>query len=254
MEHIIDVTIKDKVASCSGARYVCGNSDYVIHFDFDDEWTEFETKTARFKCEKGYFDVVFSGDVCAVPVITDTDFFSVGVYAGNIHTTTPASVRVYKSILCGDMDPYVGPPGKDGVGIQSVEQTTTSTEDGGINIVTVTKTDGEASTFEVRNGSRGIVGPAGADGKSAYAYAVDGGYTGTEAEFAEKMAAEIPTVDSTLTKSGQAADAAAVGDRLSVLSEDETISLLIEEDVLPAVHNADGKILADQNGNIVLRY
>lgn len=165
MEHIIDVTVKDKVAFCSGARYVCGNSDYVIHFDFDDEWTEFETKTARFKCEKGYFDVVFSGDVCAVPVITDTDFFSVGVYAGNIHTTTPASVRVYKSILCGDMNPYVGPPGKDGVGIQSVDQTTTSTEDGGINIVTVTKTDGEASTFEVRNGSRGSVGQAGADGK-----------------------------------------------------------------------------------------
>ena len=94
----------------------------------------------------------------------------------------------------------------------------------------------------------------GADGKSAYQYAQEGGYTGTEAEFAERMAAEIPTVDSTLTKSGQAADAAAVGDRLSVLSEDETISLLIEEDVLPAVHNADGKILADQNGNIVLRY
>ena len=33
----------------------------------------------------------------------------------------------------------------------------------------------------------------GADGKSAYAYAVDGGYTGTEKEFAAKMAAEIPT-------------------------------------------------------------
>ena len=30
----------------------------------------------------------------------------------------------------------------------------------------------------------------GADGKSAYAYAVDGGYTGTEAEFAAKLAAE----------------------------------------------------------------
>ena len=109
MEHIIDVIIKDKVASCSGARYVCGNSDYVIHFDFDDEWTEFETKTARFKCEKGYVDVVFSGDVCAVPVITDTDLFSVGVYAGNIHTTTPAYVRAYKSILCGDMGPYDPP-------------------------------------------------------------------------------------------------------------------------------------------------
>ena len=33
----------------------------------------------------------------------------------------------------------------------------------------------------------------GADGKSAYQYAQDGGYTGTEAEFAAKMAQEIPT-------------------------------------------------------------
>ena len=48
--------------------------------------------------------------------------------------------------------------------IQSVEQTTTSTEDGGINVITVTKTDGTSSTFAVRNGSRGSVGPAGADG------------------------------------------------------------------------------------------
>lgn len=57
----------------------------------------------------------------------------------------------------------------------------------------------------------------GADGKSAYAYAVEGGFTGTEAEFSDKMAAEIPTVDSTLTQSGQAADAKAVGDALAVL-------------------------------------
>ena len=104
-----------------------------------------------------------------------------------------------------DGDP--GADGKDGVGIQSVTQTTTSTEDGGANIVTVTKTDGTTSTFEVRNGSRGSTGPAGADGKdgkdgsqgpagadgkTAYQYAQEGGYAGTEQEFAEKMAAEIP--------------------------------------------------------------
>lgn len=35
-------------------------------------------------------------------------------------------------------------------------------------------------------------GGGGADGKSAYQYAVEGGYTGTEAEFAAKMAEEIP--------------------------------------------------------------
>lgn len=38
-----------------------------------------------------------------------------------------------------------------------------------------------------------VIGPLkGEDGKSAYQYAQDGGYTGTEAEFAEKLAAEIP--------------------------------------------------------------
>lgn len=127
----------------------------------------------------------------------------------------------------------------------------------------------------------------GSDGKSAYQYAQDGGYTGTEAEFAEKLAAEIPVIDDTLTQSEKAADAAVVGDRLGTLSEDkvdkdqgaenagkaliigadgmvvtgnvtlsyeETLSLLIEEDVLPAVYNADGAILTDQNRSIVLRY
>ena len=59
--------------------------------------------------------------------------------------------------------------------------------------------------------------PTGADGKSAYKYAQEGGYTGTETEFAEKLAQDIPAVDSTLTQSGKAADAAAVGDRLSAL-------------------------------------
>lgn len=39
-------------------------------------------------------------------------------------------------------------------------------------------------------GDTGATGATGADGKSAYSYAQDGGYTGTEAEFAAKLAAE----------------------------------------------------------------
>ena len=58
-----------------------------------------------------------------------------------------------------------GQPGADGVGIKSVVQTTTSTEDGGTNVITVTKTDGSTSTIEVRNGSKGSTGAAGTDGK-----------------------------------------------------------------------------------------
>lgn len=48
-----------------------------------------------------------------------------------------------------------GSKGDNGVGIQSVTQTTTSTEDGGSNVITVTKTDGSTSTFTVLNGKKG---------------------------------------------------------------------------------------------------
>lgn len=41
-------------------------------------------------------------------------------------------------------------------------------------------------------GIQGATGPTGADGKSAYQYAKEGGYTGTETEFAAKLAEEMP--------------------------------------------------------------
>jgi len=54
-----------------------------------------------------------------------------------------------------------GSNGSDGVGVSSVKQTTTSTADGGNNVVTVTLTDGTTSTFTVKNGSKGSTGTAG---------------------------------------------------------------------------------------------
>ena len=45
----------------------------------------------------------------------------------------------------------------------------------------------------------------GADGKSAYQYAKDGGYTGTETEFAEKLAAEKFANPNALTFTGAVA-------------------------------------------------
>ena len=51
-------------------------------------------------------------------------------------------------------------------------------------------------------GATGAAGAAGADGKSAYAYAQDGGYTGTEAEFAAKLAKEKFANPNALTFTG----------------------------------------------------
>ena len=91
-----------------------------------------------------------------------------------------------------------GQDGSDGVGIASIKQTATSTADGGDNVFTVTLTNGTSATFTVKNGRTGSTGATGADGqpgadgKSAYQYAQEGGYTGTETEFAAKLAEEMP--------------------------------------------------------------
>lgn len=54
--------------------------------------------------------------------------------------------------------------GSDGVGIASIEQTATSTADGGENKLTIALTDGTETTFVVRNGSKGTKGDKGDKG------------------------------------------------------------------------------------------
>jgi hypothetical protein len=76
-----------------------------------------------------------------------------------------------------------GDDGKNGTSV-TVTKVTESTADGGSNIIEFS--DGKSVTVKNGNkGSTGATGATGAAGKSAYAYAKDGGYTGTEAEFAE---------------------------------------------------------------------
>ena len=105
-ERNINITIANKKATVIGAPViVCGNSDYTATFTFDDEWNLTGPRTARFVYVKDgkvqHQDVVFSGNVVAVPILENVDFVDVGVYAGNLCTTTPARVRCKKSILCG---------------------------------------------------------------------------------------------------------------------------------------------------------
>lgn len=96
----IKVTVRDKIALASAVEYVCGNSDFVVEFDFDAEWDAHDIKTARFVYNGTYTDVVFSGNQCPVPVISNTAAVKIGVFAGNLQTTTPAYVDAKKSILC----------------------------------------------------------------------------------------------------------------------------------------------------------
>ena len=58
--------------------------------------------------------------------------------------------------------------------------------------VTTVSVDG-TPIVTINDGNDGSDGADGTDGKSAYEYAQDGGYTGTEAEFAQKLAEEYVT-------------------------------------------------------------
>ncbi len=98
----INITVREKIAhTISDTCIVCGNSDYVAVFDFDAEWDAYEVKTARFIWGGTFTDVPFAGNECPVPVIPDAVSVLVGVYAGELHTTTAAAVGVRRSILGG---------------------------------------------------------------------------------------------------------------------------------------------------------
>lgn len=100
----IEVIVREKIARLANKQdfAVCGNSDYTIKFNFDSEWDDYETKTARFKYNGTYTDVVFNGNECPMPIIINAFRTEIGVYVGDLHTTTSAILPMRKSILCGD--------------------------------------------------------------------------------------------------------------------------------------------------------
>lgn len=99
----IEIIVREKVARLANKHdfAVCGNSDYKIKFDFDSEWDAYEVKTARFKYNGTYTDVVFNGCECPMPIITSAFRVEVGVYAGDLRTTSCAVLPLKKSIICG---------------------------------------------------------------------------------------------------------------------------------------------------------
>jgi hypothetical protein len=108
----INVEVRDKIATASpSVCYICDNSDFVVNFDFDDEWGSYEYKTARFIYNEKYIDVVFMGNQCEIPVISNTNTVQIGVFAGDLCTTTAAWIPAKKSILNGDGVPDDPPEG-----------------------------------------------------------------------------------------------------------------------------------------------
>lgn len=185
-------TINNRKIKADDSYLIGYNLDYIAYFEFDAEWAG-TVKTARFYQEDKYTDVALVDDSCTIPPLVKGRL-KVGVFNSDI-TTTYASLWVNASIKDESGNP-VEPAediytqliklieahmfkGEDGVGIESIVQTVISTESDGDNVFTVTLTDGRAEDFVIKNGS------AGKDGKSAYQYALEHGYSGTEEEWGQ---------------------------------------------------------------------
>lgn len=95
----IKIKVRDKCADGEGV-IICNNSDYTVVWDLDEEWTPYDTKTMRVNLSDGtYQDVVFTGDNAALPVLTASGWVSVGLYAGDIHTSRAARLLALSSVL-----------------------------------------------------------------------------------------------------------------------------------------------------------
>lgn len=128
------------------------------------------------------------------------------------------------------------------------------------------------------SGADGLVGPVGptgqtgATGKTAYQYAVDGGYTGTEAEFNKKLATEyLPLTGGTLSgdistsghvqgnyiqgtwlQTTQATNLGGVPSKIAVISDSNWIYYRTPEEILQdigAIATING-IAPDDSGNV----
>ena len=114
----ISIKIRDKIAQVQGSpQIVCGNSDYCAVFDFDAEWGDYDEKTMHIvwmDISSGtlkHYDVQFSGSTAVLPALYGCDCACIGVYAGDIRTTTPARVPCLRCITDGE--PYHDDPPPD---------------------------------------------------------------------------------------------------------------------------------------------
>lgn len=150
----INITVAGKIATNTtpGEVIVCGNSDYTVIFDFDNEWDAQAERTARFVYYKNglslYQEAAFTGNSVAVPVLSGIDYVLVGVYAGNLITTTPAKVLCDRSILCGDQLEGLSPEQKAMLQAQIGDLSKLST---------TAKTDLVAAINEVRANAAGEI-------------------------------------------------------------------------------------------------
>ena len=222
---MIQIIVQAQKASCrksSGERITTGMVGKQVSFDFSAEWDGL-VKTAVFEGSGVTKDVTLSGDTAVIPhecLTAPGGMLRVGVFGtdGTIQTPT-----VYTDI--GQIEQGADPSGDTSedptlpiwAQLQAMigdlgNLTTTAKENLVAAVNEAAKSGGGGgAAADVRmqvaggyiqyssdgganwNNLIAVAELIGAPGKTAYDYAVEAGYTGTEAEFSDRMAAEIPT-------------------------------------------------------------
>lgn len=93
------ISVKGKIAELvNGGKLVCGNNDYKIEFDFDEAWDNHNTKTALFVFGTQTIYKVFDGNICDGVVVENATNCYIGVFSGDLITSTYATIPCLMSI------------------------------------------------------------------------------------------------------------------------------------------------------------
>ena len=199
---VIEITVKDKKALIDDPRAfaVCDNTDYIINWTLDAEWSASTVRTAVFAWRDGRksysVPVVFEGTSCKMPPIHGAVMCAIGLYStidageGNtitLQTTTPAMLNMQLSIKSYNGAVPEIPQSLYDELIAAMNAAMAKKQPlliAGTNVELIENPDG-TQTLNAAGG--GGSGGTGADGKSAYDLAVQQGYEGTLDEWLESL-------------------------------------------------------------------
>lgn len=222
-----NITVRQKIATGDDTYIVCGNSDYTVHWDLDDEWAEYAEKTMLVVLDSGEaYSIQFTGTEAALPALPSTRRCVIGLMAGDVRTTTGAmfvclpSARdasgapveppadVYAQLL-SQLSRKISEPSKDGTAGQAL----VTDGNGGRSWATVRGSGGITPTIGANGnwylgdtdtgkpsrgatgakGDPGPQGPAGAPGKDGAGMDITGASVGQIAKIAAVDTSGKPT-------------------------------------------------------------
>lgn len=98
----LHVSVADKRATYNkeDGPIVCGNADYQIEFEFDEEWAAHDKKTAVIKINGKPLTVEFEGNICPLPILSKVVKIEVGVYVDDELATTDTEIPCLLSCRC----------------------------------------------------------------------------------------------------------------------------------------------------------